>query len=135
MYKQRVNSVGLEKTPTGAAGYLVLDGEALDLNYRRHMFEKLGYTVIEADTGETAVKIYQKHMQKTAVVLLDLATGKTGYSTEKPNPTQIDVRVKIVLLSETAPTDRVKSLVSRQKMPNPFDLELLLGEINSILDP
>ena len=62
----------------GVATILVVDDEDIVLSILSRSFEKVGYRVLTAKDGETAVDVFREHHEEIAGVILDLSMPGMG---------------------------------------------------------
>jgi two-component system cell cycle sensor histidine kinase/response regulator CckA len=131
-----------EKKPTerlmkGEETILLVDDEAMILDVGRQMLEKMGYKVITADSGKTALDIYRKKRDDISLVILDIIMpgmggGETYDKMKKVNP---DVRV---LLSSGYSIDGEATEILKRGcngfIQKPFSVSGLSLKLREILD-
>ena len=67
---------------TGEGTIRLVDDEDLVLMINSEFLESLGYNVLRAESGEEAIRLYQKHEQAIDLVILDMVMpGKNGRET------------------------------------------------------
>ena len=95
-----------------------------------------GYTILEADCGETAIELMQQHGQEVEVIVTDvIMPGMNG-------PTMIDKitatfpNVKVIFISGYAEDVFVKSYGSEREfnfLPKPFTLKQLASKVKEVI--
>ncbi|RLC45888.1 MAG: hypothetical protein DRH57_07170 [Candidatus Cloacimonadota bacterium] len=78
---------------------LVVDDEELVRDIASALLSTLGYTVIVADDGEQALKIYQERQNEIDVVFLDITMPKMDGKKTQQRLKQINPQVKTVISS------------------------------------
>ncbi|MDJ0622641.1 MAG: cache domain-containing protein [Desulfocapsaceae bacterium] len=82
---------------TGQGGVLIVDDEPVVRATAKMMLEKLGYSTLMAENGQQGLEVYQQHLEKIDLVLLDVIMPvmdgtECFYRLKKINP---DVKVVI----------------------------------------
>ena len=121
----------------GTETLLIVDDEKLIRALLRDILEYQGYTLIEAENGEEAVKVYQERGAEVAIVLLDLIMpGKDGVETlaelQLINP---DVRC---IISSGYGTDKLSDTILNNPnirlVPKPYMSATLVNNIRELID-
>ncbi|MCP4676830.1 MAG: PAS domain S-box protein [Deltaproteobacteria bacterium] len=116
---------------------LVIDDEVLIRNVARRLLTNLGYSVLLADGGRTAMQLYKENRDLISLVILDMIMPDmdgtdTFYALKDHNP-----EVKIILCSGYSKDERVNRLLADGAagfVPKPFSYGTLAQEITSTLD-
>jgi PAS domain S-box-containing protein len=67
-----VNPAAPRKASPGSATILVVDDEAIVHKTARRALEKLGYAVLVAENGVEALQIFEQHLDRIALIVLDM---------------------------------------------------------------
>jgi two-component system cell cycle sensor histidine kinase/response regulator CckA len=113
---------------------LVVDDEP-DVRYISKLtFERKGYNVITADSGEKALKIYNKN--KIDLIILDIIMPGMGGVECLTKLFEIDSDVKVIMSSGFCDDDskKVLRLGAMRFIRKPFNLDKLLAEAREVLD-
>lgn len=99
-----------EQIPLGEGLILVVDDEEVMRKTASNILQKLGYTIVTANDGEEAVKVFQEQHSQIVLTLLDLSmpklSGKEAYEEMK----KIDPNLKVLIVSGLANEDRVNEV-------------------------
>jgi CheY-like chemotaxis protein len=125
-----------ERMKEGSETILVVDGEALVRDVASRMLKRLGYRVLTADDGHSAIDVYGENAGEIDAVILDLSMpGMDGEECLeellKINP---DVRV---LISSGHNLDELNDSVAkaiRGVIQKPYQIRELAGRVRSVLD-
>ena len=122
---------------SGSETLLVVDDEESILGIARRCLEGLGYSVLTAGDGATAVKIYREEGARISLVLLDYMMpemlGEDVYHELK----RIDPAVKVVVASGYEEGGRVKPLLDAgvgRFVHKPYRLVELAQAVRAVLD-
>ena len=115
---------------------LLVDDEELIIEIGREFLNSLGYKVLEARNGETALQIYSKYANEIGIVLLDMMMpGMKGNEVfrelMKMNP-----NVKVVIISGFADKETVEDMLRKGccgYIRKPFMLDELSRVLNETL--
>jgi len=122
---------------TGSEVLLLVDDEELILEIGNDMLEKLGYTVVVAQSGRQALEIYQKEQSRIDMVILDMimpdmSGGETYERLKKINPA-----IKTMLSSGYSINGKAQAILDsgcQGFIQKPFNLTNLSQKIREILD-
>jgi CheY-like chemotaxis protein len=101
------------------------------------MLESLGYTVMSATDGETAVDMYQQLSDKIDLVILDVIMPGMSGSAIFDRLKQINPRVKVLLASGYSLSGQAEDILARGCVgfiQKPFSLEKLSVRLRDIFD-
>jgi len=126
-----------EKISTGTGNILLVDDEDMILEVNKSMLEALGYKVLDVNSGEKAVKIYQKEKNNIDIVLLDMimpemSGGKTFDRLKEINPD-----IKVILSSGYSLSGQAQEILDRGCsgfIQKPFNLNGLSRKIKEIME-
>ena len=116
-----------ENIPRGKEKILVVDDEIGIRQMIAGFFEGLGFTTLQAEDGETAIRLIKK--QKPVVVLLDLnLPGMDGMLTLK-KIREFDQNVGVIIITgmsdEILANEAIRQLGAYDYITKPFDLKYL----------
>jgi CheY-like chemotaxis protein len=115
---------------------LVADDEEAVLEVTRQMLERLGFTVLTAEDGREAVRIFREKSQEIDVVLLDLTMPQMDGGEALLEMRQLRSDVKAIFCSGYM-EDRVKALRDGPGkisfVQKPFDSEALIAALREVL--
>jgi len=115
---------------------LVADDEEGVRDVARQMLEHQGFTVLTAEDGREAVRIFREKSQEIDVVLLDLIMPQMDGGEALLEMRQLRSDVKAILCSGYL-ADSVKALRDGPEkisfVQKPFDLEALIGAVREVL--
>jgi CheY-like chemotaxis protein len=121
--------------PPGDHRILIVDDEAIVLKYCRDMVESLGFSVIAANSGKDAVRIYEQEKDRIDLVILDMIMPemdglKTYYALKAANK---DVNV-IISTGYTLDDRAEKALADGcQYLRKPYTRNELAAAITTII--
>lgn len=121
----------------GTETVLLVDDESTALDVGKSMLERLGYNVLVADRGRSALGIYEKNRDKIDIVILDmimpeLAGGETYNKLKEINPD-----IKVLLSSGYSINGQAAEILERGCdgfIQKPFSIIDLSQKIRRILD-
>ena len=88
-----------EQIPLGEGMILVVDDEEVMRRTASSILQKLGYTVITAEDGEEAVRVFSENYSQIMLVLLDLSMPKMSGSEAYTEMRKINPDVRAILVS------------------------------------
>jgi CheY-like chemotaxis protein len=88
---------------------LIADDEELVRRAGERMLSKLGYAVLTADNGASAIETFRRHRAEIALVLLDLVMPDMDGLETLQRLREIDPEVRVVLCSGYAKEDASES--------------------------
>ena len=124
------------KTADGRGGILVVDDEQIVLEVNCRLFEKMGFTVFQADSGEKALEIFAAHGEAIDLVILDMVmphmSGREVFDAlKKMNP-----EVKVLLSSGYSRDGQASEILERGCagfIQKPFDIHQVSAKIAMLL--
>jgi PAS domain S-box-containing protein len=122
---------------SGEGTVLLVDDESMMVAIGRKMLEKLGYRVLTAVSGKTAIDLFTRHHSRIALVILDLIMPGLSGSDTFDKLKKIDPSVKVLLssgYSAEGPTRKVLARGCAGFLQKPFDLQILSKKIRAVLD-
>ena len=114
---------------------LLVDDEDLIRRVGERLLRKLGYRVLVAPDGETAVRLLDEHTREVSLVILDLVMPDLDGEETFHRLREIDPLVPIVLSSGYSKDDKVKRLLlagANGFLQKPFELKHLAREMKQI---
>ncbi len=87
------------KVSPGSATILIVDDEAVVHKTARSALERLGYAVLVAENGVEALRIFEQHQDRIALIVLDMTMPIMGGEEALPRLRSIREKVKIVASS------------------------------------
>ncbi|MBW2449135.1 MAG: response regulator, partial [Deltaproteobacteria bacterium] len=88
-----------DKIAHGTETILLVDDEDMIVDVSRKLLEKLGYTVLTAVSGREAIEMYQKHLKKIALVIVDMIMPGLDGGETYDELKKIDPDIKVLLAS------------------------------------
>ena len=117
---------------------LLIDDESLILNVGREMLHTLGYTVITAPSGLSALNIYRQHNKREiSLVILDMVMPEMSGSEVFDELKKIDPDVKVLLSSGYSLNGHASKIIERGCVgfiQKPFSLHDISSRLRGILD-
>ena len=130
----------VEKTDSLVGGHetiLFVDDEEFARELAIDQFSGMGYTVLTAADGMSAVAVYKKHMKEISIVLSDLGLpifdGEEVFRRMK----QLNPEVKFVLLTGLIEQDkigRMREVGIHEIVHKPYRLAEVLSKMRTVLD-
>ena len=103
---------GRETPATVASGtVLVIDDEEIVRVTVSQMLEKLGFSVLVAENGEEGVQLFQQHMNRIDLVLLDMIMPVVSGAEVFEQLRKIDNTVKVIIASGFAQNDTISEML------------------------
>ena len=124
------------KTLRGTGTILVVDDEAVVLEVGVKILKKLGYEVLEANSGKKAVEVFKANSTRIDLVILDvvmpgMSGGETFDEIKELNP-----NVKVLLSSGYTIDGQAKKIMARGCdgfIQKPFSLQALTDKLNDLI--
>ncbi len=120
---------GPAKPWRGTGTVLVVDDEEIVRNLAKKMVEIAGFSVLTANDGEEAVRLYREHQNEIACVLLDLTMPKMNGEETFRAIRQISPGVRVILssgYSEETATGRFSGLGLAGFIQKPYQLDTMI---------
>ena len=117
---------------------LFVDDEEIVLDTGARMLEKLGYRVLEAESGMTAINVYKNNIEEIDMVILDMIMPKMDGGKTYEKIKEINPNVKVLLASGSSIDGQATEILNRGCdgfIQKPFDLLNLSGKLNEVLKP
>ncbi|MFZ7125263.1 MAG: PAS domain S-box protein [Desulfobacterales bacterium] len=125
-----------ETVVRGNGCILVVDDEPVVLKVTSRILKHLGYTVLEADNGRDAVRIYKRHHGSIDLVILDMIMPDIGGGEVYDRLRDIHPEVKALLASGYTLDGQASRILRRGCngfIQKPFSMSQLSHKISSIL--
>lgn len=122
----------------GSGCVLVVDDEPVVLAISSRMLKKVGYTVIEADGGREALRLYRKYEKDIDLVLLDMIMPDMGGGEVFNRLKDINPKVRVILATGYSLEGQAGELVQGGccgVLQKPFTLEQLSRQMANAIDP
>ena len=137
--------VGMEKAVEvaqqaikGTGTVLLVDDEEVVLEVGTRLLEKLGYAVLDAESGRKALELYKDNRDKIDIVVLDMVMPDVGGGEAYDKMKEINPSVKVLLSSGYSIEDAgAKQILNRGCdgfIQKPFSMEQLSQSIQQILE-
>ncbi len=122
----------------GTGTVLLIDDEKVVLDVGARLLEKLGYGVLQTNSGREALEVYKKNKDKIDIIVLDMVMPDIGGGEAYDKMKEINPNVKVLLSSGYSIEDAgAKEILSRGCdgfIQKPFNMERLSQSIQQILD-
>ncbi len=125
-----------ETVEKGSETILLVDDEAVIIDVGSQLLEKLGYTVMTAEGGEEAIRMYHDNKEKIDLIILDMIMPDVGGSDVYENIKKIDPKANILLSSGYSINGQATEIMNRGCngfIQKPFNLKDLSKKIREIL--
>ena len=126
-----------EKIIEGSEKILLIDDEGEVLDVGRRMLEKMGYSVVTANSGEKGVQLYEKLATDIDLVILDMIMPGMGGGETFDSLRLINSSVKVLLSSGYSVESQAQNILERGCngfIQKPFRIEDLSLMIRKVLD-
>ncbi|MBN2706537.1 MAG: PAS domain S-box protein, partial [Deltaproteobacteria bacterium] len=121
----------------GTEGILLVDDESMILEVNSQMLEMMGYRVLTADTGVTALEIYQANRDRIDLVIFDMIMPKMGGGEFYERLQALDPEVKTLLSSGYSLDGQAQKIIDQGCLgfiQKPFKISQLSHKIREIMD-
>jgi len=116
---------------------LLVDDEQIILDVGRQMLEKMGYTVLTADSGAAAINVFKRKKDSIKLVILDMIMPNMNGGETYDRLMQINPGLKVLLSSGYSLNGQASDIINRGCngfIQKPFDLMDLSQKTRFILD-
>jgi CheY-like chemotaxis protein len=130
-------AVPFEAILQGSETILFVDDEETILQVGKQLLERLGYRVIEALNGPTAIEIFEKTRESVHIVILDMIMPGMSGGEAYDRLREIDPNVKVLLSSGYSINGQARKILDRGCrgfIQKPYNLRELSRKIRQILD-
>ena len=121
---------------SGTGTILLVDDEEMILDIGKSMLEKLGYHVLTADSGQTALDIVRQNSAEVDLVILDMIMPEMNGGETYKRLKEINPGIKVILCSGYS-LDGVANDVLNQSsdgfLQKPFDIKKLSHKVQDAL--
>jgi PAS domain S-box-containing protein len=120
----------------GTGTVLVVDDEEIVRSLAKKMVEVAGFSVLTANDGEEAVRLYRKHQDEIACVLLDLTMPKLNGEETFRAIRQISPGVRVILSSgygEEFATGRFSGMGLAGFIQKPYQLDTMIATLREAM--
>ncbi|MBW2406328.1 MAG: PAS domain S-box protein [Deltaproteobacteria bacterium] len=126
-----------DKIAHGTETILLVDDEDMIVDVSRKLLEKLGYTVLTAVSGREAIEMYQKHLKKIALVIVDMIMPGLDGGETYDELKKIDPNIKVLLASGYSIDGQAQDILYRGCngfIQKPFNIKRLSHKVRTVLD-
>jgi PAS domain S-box-containing protein len=134
VFKERM-TVG--KAYEGRETILLVDDEEMIAEIGKRMLEKLGYRVLLADSGKSALTVYEAHRDSIGLIILDMIMPGLGGSETFDRLKAMDPSIRVLLSSGYSLNGQASQIMKRGCngfIQKPFNIEQISKKIREILD-
>ncbi len=141
--EQKVSPEALEEVKDekpqvgGDEAILLVDDDQTVRNLGHEILSKVGYTILTARDGETALELYLQKKNEIDLIILDLMMPGMGGQKCLEELLQVNPKVKVLIASGHADNNSIKTemgMVAKDFIAKPYDLQKLLNLVREILD-
>lgn len=122
---------------TGSETILLVDDEAAVRLVTRRLLQRFGYTVLEADSGEQALRVAEQYGGPIDLVLTDVMMPGMGGRTVASEVLRTRPRVRVLFMSGHAAEVIAQQGIAEEEvgfLQKPFSPAGLQGRIRELLD-
>jgi PAS domain S-box-containing protein len=126
-----------EKPLIGHETILLVDDDPLIIDVGQAMLNALGYKVLTAGGGNSALSVYRAHHDRISLVILDMIMPDMGGGRTYDQLKAIKPDVQVLLASGYSINGQATDILQRGCngfIQKPFDLQLLSEKVRDILD-
>ncbi len=126
-----------ERIMEGNENILLVDDEALVINVGVQLLKKLGYTVLEAQSGREAIKIFMEGNHAIDMVILDMVMPDMSGGEVYDRIKRIDSNVKVLLSSGYSINGQATEILKRGCegfIQKPYSMEDFSKKIREVLN-
>ncbi len=131
--EQPLTTTPPQQLPGGDETILIIDDEKMVRSTAARMLRRRGYTVLEAEDGESGLETFEQNEEEIRLVLLDHSmprmSGREVLNQLRAG--QSHVRI-VIITGVTAGLDDFEG--ADELMEKPFSLQILVGRVREILD-
>jgi two-component system cell cycle sensor histidine kinase/response regulator CckA len=125
------------QTYKGRETILLIDDEEMIANTGKKLLEKLGYRVFLAESGQSALKIYERYRDRIGLIILDMIMPGMSGSEVFDHLKATDPSVRVLLSSGYSLSGQASQIMERGCngfIQKPFNIEQISKKIREILD-
>jgi two-component system cell cycle sensor histidine kinase/response regulator CckA len=122
---------------TGSGTILLVDDEELVLATAAKVLKRLGYTVIEARSGQEVVEVYRGNKDRVDMVVLDMIMPEMGGGEVFDKIKEINPDVKVLLSSGYSIDSQAKEILARGCrgfIQKPFSVKEFSSAVKAVFD-
>ena len=134
--KIRAQADGSGEIVKGSGTILLVDDEKMVLDIGSQLLKKMGYRVLQADSGEAALELFGTHKGAIDLVILDIIMPEMGGGQIFDRLTEIQPDVKVLLSSGYSIDGEARELIKRGCkgfIQKPFSLKQLSRKVKEML--
>jgi PAS domain S-box-containing protein len=127
----------LDNLESGTETILLVDDESYIVDVGRMMLEGLGYSILTANGGKTALETFQKNNGKIELIILDLIMPDLDGEAVFNEIREIKPDMKVLFASGHYMVDQTQALLEKGDtdfIEKPFNLQQLSTKIRKLLD-
>ncbi len=116
---------------------LLVDDEEIIIDVGVQLLERLGYTVLEARSGEAAIRIYEENKDKIDMIILDIIMPNIGGGEVYDKIKKIDPNVKVLLSSGYSINGQATEILKKGCngfIQKPFNMKNISKKIREVLN-
>lgn len=132
-----VESLPVESVELGSETILLVDDEDYIIDVSRLMLEGLGYHLLTADNGRTAVELFKEHKDRIDLVILDIVMPELPGEAVFEELRVIRPDIKVLFASGYYVMEQAEALLERggtDFLQKPFNMNQLSIKIRRMLD-
>jgi CheY-like chemotaxis protein len=121
----------------GTGIILLVDDEPMILNVGRKILETLGYTIITAQDGTSAIELYKQSKKSIDLVILDMVMPEMGGGEVFDEIKKINPEVKVLLSSGYSLNGQASRIINRGCVgfiQKPFTIRDISSQLHKIID-
>jgi len=125
------------KTYKGRETIMLVDDEEMIADIGKRMLEKLGYRVLLAESGKSALKVYEAHRDGIGLIILDMIMPGMGGSETFDQLRAMNPSIRVLLSSGYSLNGQASQIMKRGCngfIQKPFNIEQISKKIREILD-
>ncbi len=120
----------------GTGTILLIDDEQMIIKVGEELLEELGYKVLTAESGQDAIKLYEKNAEKIDLVIMDMIMPGMGGGETFDHLKQIKPDIKVLLSSGYSINGQASEILERGCdgfIQKPFNINQLSEKIQGII--
>jgi PAS domain S-box-containing protein len=121
----------------GTETVLLVDDEAMILEVGREMLQKIGYSVLTADSGGAALDVYRQNQQRVDVVILDMIMPDMGGGDVYQRLRELNPDIKVILSSGYSINGMASDILNQGCngfIQKPFNLQEIANKLKEIIN-
>jgi len=123
--------------PGGAETILIVDDEEVVCNLLEQILQQAGYTVLQARSGEEAVRVYQEQGDKVDLVILDVVMPRLGGKPTLERLRRINPAVRIMISSGYGDEEQAREMLAagvQGFLHKPYEAKTVLRMVREALE-